>query len=104
MRLYELALRRDPDNHFLLIDLAREYGLHNQLHNADQKLSRVIELYPHSAKVRSMVAASYAMIGLPQQAIEHYRLALELEPLHPESTAIRTELELLAAPERIQPN
>jgi len=103
MRLYELALRRDPSNHFLLIDLAREYGLHEQLLDADQTLLRVIELYPRSAKVRSMVAASYAMVGLPQQAIQHYRLALELDPLHPESTAIRAELASLVAQDRNQP-
>jgi len=76
----------------LLIDLAREYGLHGRLLNADQTLLRVIELYPQSAKVRTMVAASFAMVGLPQQAIQHYRLALELDPLHPESMAIRAEL------------
>lgn len=103
MRLYELALRRDPNNHLLLIDLAREYGLHEQLLDADQTLLRVIELYPRSAKVRSMVAASYAMVGLPQQAIQHYRLALELDPLHPESAAIRAELTALVARDRNRP-
>jgi Tfp pilus assembly protein PilF len=55
----------------------------------------VLELYPQSVKVRSMVAASYAMVGLPQQAIEHYRLALELDPQHPESAAILAALSSL---------
>jgi Flp pilus assembly protein TadD len=95
IKLYEQARRRDPHNHFLLIDLAREYGVHLRLFDADRVLLRVLELYPRNARIRSMVAATYAMVGCPLQAIAHYRLALDLDPQHPESAAIRARLSSL---------
>jgi tetratricopeptide (TPR) repeat protein len=98
--LYEQALRRDPKNHFLLIDLARAYGLRYRLADAEMILDRVLRLYPRSAKVRSMAAATYAMIQRPASAIEHYRRALELDPQHPESAIILTELARLCEQSR----
>ncbi len=98
--LYEQALCRDPKNHLLLIDLARAYGLRYRLPEAEQMLDRALRLYPRSAKVRSMVAATYAMISRPAQAIEHYRRALELDPQHPESAAILAELATLYEQDR----
>jgi len=95
IRLYERALCRDPRNHFLLIDLAREYARHQRLFDADKMLLRILELYPRNAKIRSMVAATYAMAGCPQQAIQHYRTVLDLDPQHPESAAILAELSSL---------
>jgi Tfp pilus assembly protein PilF len=93
--LYEQALRRDPKNHLLLIDLARAYGLRYRLEEAEQLLERVLRLFPRSARVRSMVASSFSMIHRPGQAIDHYRRALELDPQHPESAAIFAELSTL---------
>jgi tetratricopeptide (TPR) repeat protein len=98
--LYEQALRRDPKNHFLLIDLARAYGLRYRLDEAETMLDRVLRLYPRSAKVRSMAAATFAMIQRPAKAIEHYRHALELDHQHPESAAIHTELARLCEQSR----
>jgi Tfp pilus assembly protein PilF len=98
--LYEQALRRDPKNHLLLIDLARAYGLRYRLPEAEQMLDRALRLYPKSGKVRSMVAASFVMIGRPAQAIEHYRRALELDPQHPESASIYAELTTLYEQDR----
>jgi tetratricopeptide (TPR) repeat protein len=95
IRLYEQALGRDPRNHLLLIDLAREYGLHQRFLDADEMLLRVLELYPRSGKVRSQVAAAYLRIGLPQQAREQFQMALVLDPLHSEATAIRVQLSSL---------
>jgi tetratricopeptide (TPR) repeat protein len=97
IRLYERALRRDPLNHLLLIDLAGEYGRHRRLVDADGMLQRVIELYPQSARVRAQVAASYTKIGLPRQAIEQYRQSLELDPLQPSAAVIMNELAKLDA-------
>jgi len=96
MHLYERAQRRDPNNHFLLLDLAREYGLHRRLIQAHQTLRQILRLYPQSARVRSMVADAYLQIGLPQQAREQYQQALRLDPDHPEAARIRAELECAA--------
>jgi tetratricopeptide (TPR) repeat protein len=93
--LYEQALRRDPKNHLLLVDLARAYGLRYRFEEAEQMLDRVVRLYPRNAKVRSMVARSYSMISRPAQAIEHYERALELNPQHADVASDLVELSAL---------
>jgi tetratricopeptide (TPR) repeat protein len=93
--LYEQALRRDPKNHLLLIDLARAYGLRYRLEEAAQVLDRVVRLYPRNAKVRSMVARSYSMISRPAQAIEHFEKAQQLNPQHADAATDLIELAAL---------
>lgn len=97
LKLYERALRNDPRNHFLLLDLAREYGRHRRLADADQILRQLLELYPTSALIRSQAAAAYATIGLTQRAIEHYRSSLRMDPDQPDADPIRHELSRLTA-------
>jgi Tfp pilus assembly protein PilF len=80
MKLYERALDRDPINHLLLLDLAREYGRHGRLTEARCMLRRVVRLYPESARIRSMVAAVYGQVGLLQLAREQYEAALLIDP------------------------
>lgn len=92
LKLYERALRSDPRNHFLLLDLAREYGRHSRLAEADQILRRLLELYPQSALIRTQAAEAYATIGLTHSAIEHFRSSLRLDPDQPEANTIRHEL------------
>lgn len=89
LKLYERALSRDPRNHFLLLDLAREYGRHRRLAEADQILRRLLELYPASARIRVQAATTYATIGLTPRAIEQYRSSLRMDPDQPEAPAIR---------------
>lgn len=98
LKLYERALARDPRNHFLLLDLAREYGRHRRVAEADQVLRRLVELYPASALIRSQAATSYAAIGLTQRAIEHYRCSLRMDPTQPDAAEIREKLAGLIFP------
>jgi tetratricopeptide (TPR) repeat protein len=97
LKLYERALSRDPRNHFLLLDLAREYGRHRRIAEADQMLRRLVEHYPASAQVRSQAATAYAAVGLTQRAIEHYRGSLRLDPAQPDAAEIRRELARLTS-------
>jgi tetratricopeptide (TPR) repeat protein len=97
LKLYERARCRDPRNHFLLLDLAQEYGRHRRLAEADQMLRRLLELYPTSALIRSQAAAAYAAVGLTQRAIEHYRCSLRMAPDQPAAAAVRQELTRITA-------
>jgi tetratricopeptide (TPR) repeat protein len=92
--LYERALVRDPSNHLLLFDLAGAYALRGRISDSEQILIRVLNLYPRSAIVRSKAGKLYRRINRPMQAIHHFRRALELNPQHPDSAAIRADLSM----------
>jgi len=100
LELYERALGNDPRNHFLLLDLAREYGRHRRLADADRTLSRLLELYPTSANIRLRVAEACESIGLTEQALNHYRSVLTLDPSHPAAATIKAHLVRLTATHR----
>lgn len=89
LKLYERALARDPRNHFLLLDLAREYGRHLRIVDAQRMLERLLELYPTSALIRTQAAAAYAAVGLPLRAIEQFRCSLRIDPHQPDAPTIR---------------
>jgi tetratricopeptide (TPR) repeat protein len=95
LQLYERALRSDPHNHFLLLDLAREYGRHRRLADADRTLERLLELYPASANIRLQAAEACESIGLPEQALDHYDRALALDPTHPAVAKIKAHISRL---------
>lgn len=98
--LYEQALRRNPQGFYLLVDLARAYGLRYRMDEAEEMLQRLLGLAPRSAKVRHMVARSYSMIQRPTQAIEHYERAIELGPDHADVATGLVELSGLYEQER----
>ena len=78
--LYERALDRDPENHLLILDLARAYADAGRDAEAKFMLHRVLALHPASAIVRAKVARLYAKLQCPHQALDHYRKVLELDP------------------------
>jgi tetratricopeptide (TPR) repeat protein len=95
IKLYERALDRDPRNHFLLLDLAGEYGQHRRELDVRRTLERVAELFPASAMMHARVASAYAKAHLPQQAIEHYRRSLEIDPQQAAAGDIMLEISSL---------
>jgi tetratricopeptide (TPR) repeat protein len=97
LKLYERALARDPRNHFLLLDLAREYGRHRRVIDAECTLRRLVELYPESAQICAQAAAAFVDVGLPLQAIEQFRRSLEIAPDQPDAAAINGHLARLTA-------
>ncbi len=98
INLYTEALRRDPTNTRVMVDLARAYGLRRNYAAAEKYLERAVSGAPKKAAVQCMVARTYSMIARPEKAADCYRRALELNPDSPETTT--TLIELAAIHER----
>lgn len=94
--LYERALARDPENHLLILDLARAYADAGRNADAENMLERVLALHPKSALVRAKVAPLYARLGCPRQALHHYRKVLEFDPLFRGESEIRDAIAALS--------
>jgi tetratricopeptide (TPR) repeat protein len=94
--LYERALDRDPENHLLILDLARAYAEACRGINAKNMLERVLALHPKSAVVRAKVAQLYAQLRCPRRALDHYRKVLELDPRFPGESEIRASIAVLS--------
>jgi tetratricopeptide (TPR) repeat protein len=94
--LYERALDRDPENHLLILDLARAYAEASRDAEAKFMLHRVLALYPASAIVRAKVAPLYAQLRCPHQALNHYRRVLELDPRFSGEAEIRDAIAALS--------
>jgi tetratricopeptide (TPR) repeat protein len=94
--LYERALNRDPNNFFLLLDLAYAYAIRGHFDDSERMIARVLELYPRSEMAHFAAATLYHRINRPLQAIVHYRQALEFNPQHPKSNEILVSISILA--------
>jgi tetratricopeptide (TPR) repeat protein len=92
------ALRRDPSNPDIILNLATACGKQRDYEKAEELLSRLLELAPRKANIHRRVAQTYAAIDRPDRAIECYRRSLELN--RDISATIPTLLELAALYER----
>ena len=72
------ALRRDPANPEIILNLAMACGKQRDYERAEELLSRLLELAPRKASIVRRVAQTYAMIDRPEQAVTCYRRSLEL--------------------------
>jgi len=72
------AVRREPDNPELLLNLAAACGRQRYYDRAEELLARVLELAPRKATIHRRVAQVYALIDRPEQAVACFRRSLEL--------------------------
>jgi tetratricopeptide (TPR) repeat protein len=72
------ALRRDPDNHTIMLNLAVAHGRRRDYEHAEKLLARVLELAPRNADVCHRAGVAFLQIERPERAAECYRRALEL--------------------------
>lgn len=94
--LYERALDRDSENHLLILDLARAYAVARRSADAQVMLRRVLTLYPASALVRAKAAQIYARLRCPQEALDHYHKAVELNPRLGDESEVRAAIAALS--------
>lgn len=86
------ALRREPKNPEILIELATIFGRQRHYKQAEELLSRVVELAPRKASTHARVAQAYALIERPERAIEFYRSSLEFQRDTPAVVSTLVEL------------
>jgi tetratricopeptide (TPR) repeat protein len=89
---YELALKRDPTNAVLLVDVARAYGLRFRYADAERLVDRACDLHPNDAHLQLMLGRSYEMLKQFDRAIACYQRALKLEPASSEKPQTLFEL------------
>ena len=92
------ALRRDPTNPDILINLATACGKQRHYDKAEELLARLLQLAPRKASIHRRVAQVYATIDRPERAIECYRRSLELN--RDTAVTVPTLLELAGLYER----
>jgi len=73
------ALRRDPRNPEILLNLATACGKQRFYKKAEQYLDRLLELKPNKASIHLRVAQVYASIDRQERAIECFRRSLQLK-------------------------
>ena len=92
------ALRREPSNPEILVELATACGKQRHYKRAEELLSRLIEIAPRSSSMFRRVGLAYSIIDRPERAAEFFRHSLELNP-HP-SKRVATLLDLADLYER----
>jgi tetratricopeptide (TPR) repeat protein len=92
------ALRRDPNNPEILVNLATALGKQRHYEKAESLLARLLELAPRKASIHRRVAQAYAAIDRPERALECYRQSLALNS--DTSVTVPTFLELAGLYER----
>lgn len=86
------ALRREPGNRSILVDLATAYGRQRHYAKAEELLERLLERGSGKASVYRQAAQTYALIDRPERALECYRRSLELSADHPSRVPTLIEL------------
>ena len=74
------ALRREPSNRTILMNLAAAYGRQRHYAKAEELLARLLDRGSQKASVYRQAAQTYALIDRPEKAMECYRRSLELAP------------------------
>jgi tetratricopeptide (TPR) repeat protein len=92
------ALRRDPSNPEIIVNLAMACGKQRHYEKAEELLARLLELAPRKASIYRRVAQTYAQIDRPERAVECYRHSLELN--RDIAATVPTLLDLAALYER----
>ena len=89
---YEEALRRDPTNTDVMIDLARAYGLRQDFATAEQYVERALRSDPKRARLQYLAGKTYWMINRPDEAARCFGRVLELNPQSPDGPAALVSL------------
>jgi len=78
----EAALKADPQNPKLLIELGNLYYDHHVYTTATAYYQRALQLSPRDVNARTDLGTAYAYSGLPKRAVAEYQKALAIEPGH----------------------
>ena len=78
----EAALKADPQNAKLLIELGNLYYDHHVYSTATAYYQRALQLNPRDVNARTDLGTAYAYSGLPNQAVAEYQKALAIDPRH----------------------
>ena len=78
----EAALKADPQNATLLIELGNLYYDHRVYSTATAYYQRALQLNPRDVNARTDLGTAYAYTGLPKQAVAEYQKALAIDPRH----------------------
>ena len=78
----EAALKSDPQNPKLLIELGNLYYDHRVYSTATAYYQRALKLNPRDVNARTDLGTAYAYSGLPEQAVAEYQKALAIDPRH----------------------
>jgi tetratricopeptide (TPR) repeat protein len=92
------ALRREPANPEILLELATAYGKQRYYQRANDLLERLITLAPRSASIYRRVGQTYSLIDRPERAIEYLTRSLELN--RETAATVETQLDLAGLYER----
>ncbi len=78
----EAALKTDPQNAKILIELGNLYYDHRAYSTATAYYQRALKINPGDVNARTDLGTAYAYSGLPQQAVAEYQKALAIAPRH----------------------
>jgi cytochrome c-type biogenesis protein CcmH/NrfG len=78
----EAALKADPQNATLLIELGNLYYDRHVYSTATAYYQRALQLNPRDVNVRTDLGTAYAYSGLSKQAVAEYQKALAIDPRH----------------------
>jgi tetratricopeptide (TPR) repeat protein len=76
--LFERALKQNPNNVQVLLDLGRAYGLRYDYDRAEEYLKRAQKLSPRSPKASFAIGETYRKIAQFDRAAEHFQRAADL--------------------------
>lgn len=78
----EAALKAEPQNVKLLIELGNLYYDHHVYAKAIIHYQRALQLNPRDVRVRTDLGTAYVYSGRPKQAVAEYQQALAIDPRH----------------------
>jgi cytochrome c-type biogenesis protein CcmH/NrfG len=78
----EAALKADPKNAKLLIELGNLYYDHHVYSTATAYYQRALQINPRDVNARTDLGTAYAYSGLPKQAVAEYKKALAIDSRH----------------------
>lgn len=81
----EEALKADPNNLGVLVELGNTYYDSGQFAKAVDRYIQALDIDPNNTNVRVDLGTSYLSLGMVSQAIKEYRKALEIDPQKPEA-------------------
>ncbi|MBI5633886.1 MAG: tetratricopeptide repeat protein [Nitrospirae bacterium] len=80
IQAYQEALRRNPLQPGVWIDLSKAFQLNNQLSEAEHALERAVKLNPHNPSLLWEAGTLYLMNNMTEKAVASLRQYLLLEP------------------------
>src|SRR6266700_4103554 len=80
--LFEIAVRKYPQNLVALVDASRALGARFEISRAEPMLDRLMRLGKHNPELMHLAGQSYRMIFRPEKAIQCLELAVLYERRH----------------------